>query len=370
MAPAFFFLTPVLGGPGAPRFPITEQRQVVGRAQEAQIVLPEPTVSREHAAIHCEHGVVQLQDLGSRHGTFVNSKRIQTMQLKAGDLIVFGLSLVLRLEQSSRPIAATPTLVAVGEDGVTQVGGSPSPRHITGRHELRPRIDAAGTLAPAPQLQWLGPALQQLAALGAASSELLPALQRSLQGLLAALDEQPHRLPANLRRELIAAQQRLDAAVEAGALARVPGQPLLLLDAVRSAANELAAEAARHHVHFDLDVPHELQVRAQPSRLRAALTNLLANAVLASPPGAPVTVEARPDESHVVLTISDLAAPVPPEVPRALIDPLTTLSDHLQPLALSLLAARHTLRPLGATVELDPLVQGPGRCVRVLLPRS
>ncbi|MBK8480091.1 MAG: FHA domain-containing protein [Proteobacteria bacterium] len=367
----YYYLTPVLGGPSGPHFPIAVHRQVIGRAQEAEIVLAEPTVSREHAAIHCEQGVVHLQDLGSRHGTFVNSRRITTAQLKTGDLVVFGLSLALRLEQSSRALAATPTQVAPGEDGVTLGDARNTRRRTTSaHHELRPRVDAAGTLSPRSRIRWFGPALHQLASLGAACTEALPALERSLEAALATLDQRPppQHLQAELQRELLGAQERLRAVVACSALRGVAGQPLALLDTVRAAVNELAGEAARHHVQFELGIPLALQVRAHPGQLRGALTTLLANAVLSSPPGATITVEARLDGGEVVLMISDVAAPVPPDVRRALADPTATLEADWQPLALSLLAARYALLPLAATVELGLPARGAGRCVRISLP--
>jgi pSer/pThr/pTyr-binding forkhead associated (FHA) protein len=94
----------MLGGPGAPRYPIEERVQLIGRSEKAEISLLEPTVSRKHASIQVKGDKVELVDLGSKHGTFVNSKRISKARLRVGDIVVFGLSLVLRVEECPDPL--------------------------------------------------------------------------------------------------------------------------------------------------------------------------------------------------------------------------------------------------------------------------
>ena len=48
----------------------------VGRGDDNEILLLDDHVSRRHATLHTEHGVVWLRDLGSANGTFVNGERI------------------------------------------------------------------------------------------------------------------------------------------------------------------------------------------------------------------------------------------------------------------------------------------------------
>lgn len=63
---------------------------ILGRSPKCDVVLGSSTVSRQHAQIIVKHGVVEIQDLGSGNGTFVNQSHIENGQrvpLKAGDQI-------------------------------------------------------------------------------------------------------------------------------------------------------------------------------------------------------------------------------------------------------------------------------------------
>jgi pSer/pThr/pTyr-binding forkhead associated (FHA) protein len=55
------------------------------------VLLPDPQVSRKHAAIRLEDGTAVIEDLGSTNGTFVNGEQISgTQQLEVGDLVRLG----------------------------------------------------------------------------------------------------------------------------------------------------------------------------------------------------------------------------------------------------------------------------------------
>ena len=80
-------------------------RHRVGRGSDNEIQLVDRSVSREHAVVLVETGRIEIKDLGSRNGTWVNGRRIEgTAPAKAGDLLRFG-SIELDLSSAGAPPA-------------------------------------------------------------------------------------------------------------------------------------------------------------------------------------------------------------------------------------------------------------------------
>lgn len=72
-------------------FELNEQkRYVIGRGEESDLVLPNVSVSREHAAVVVGQQNITLEDLESANGTLVNGDPIQQHVLKSGDEIQIG----------------------------------------------------------------------------------------------------------------------------------------------------------------------------------------------------------------------------------------------------------------------------------------
>lgn len=72
-------------------FPLKHPEITIGRKDDCDIRVPLAEVSRHHAKVSITKGKVQVKDLGSANGTFVNNKRIQSPQsLNAGDHLVVG----------------------------------------------------------------------------------------------------------------------------------------------------------------------------------------------------------------------------------------------------------------------------------------
>ncbi|MEO8219012.1 MAG: FHA domain-containing protein [Acidobacteriota bacterium] len=72
-------------------FPLATGMNVIGRDDQASIVVDSPLISRAHARIIIQGQSATIEDLGSKNGTFVESTRVdRPHRLKDGDVIHFG----------------------------------------------------------------------------------------------------------------------------------------------------------------------------------------------------------------------------------------------------------------------------------------
>src|SRR5437868_7517658 len=72
------------------RVPLDHVPFQIGRQPESHLIIRDSRVSRTHARIISENGRYVLEDLSSRHGTFVNGKRVARRVLENSDKIEFG----------------------------------------------------------------------------------------------------------------------------------------------------------------------------------------------------------------------------------------------------------------------------------------
>jgi hypothetical protein len=79
-------------------FPLDKDGMLIGRESQSDIAIADAAVSRKHAWMTCTRGKWAIEDLGSRNGTRVNHRSIQTAVLHDGDKIQIGsVELVFRL---------------------------------------------------------------------------------------------------------------------------------------------------------------------------------------------------------------------------------------------------------------------------------
>ncbi len=80
-------------------FPLPDSLTVIGRRQGCDLCIPLMEVSRRHCQLNLDGGKLTLRDLGSRNGTYVNSQRVEEVELTAGDKIGIGpLSFVVQID--------------------------------------------------------------------------------------------------------------------------------------------------------------------------------------------------------------------------------------------------------------------------------
>ena len=187
--------------------------------------------------------------------------------------------------QASVPVPKVPELAALAGDVntlATELASTETRRtRLLGEvaHEMRTPLTALegymeglidGVFAPEPEI------------LGAASDEL-----RRLR-----------RLADDLSALSRAEEQRLD----------LHPADTDLADLARRAAGRLAPQFSDGHVTLTVHAPGSLPVRADPDRITQILTNIIGNALAATPAAGTVTVDARTTGQRAQVAVSDTGA--------------------------------------------------------------
>jgi pSer/pThr/pTyr-binding forkhead associated (FHA) protein len=102
-----------------------EGEHTIGRSVANSVSIDEKGVSRRHCRVSVTSGVVEIEDLGSRFGTFVNNNLIRKHQLNIGDKIRLGdafLEIVSAevATDSQAPVTPSPTADPYLDPAVTQ----------------------------------------------------------------------------------------------------------------------------------------------------------------------------------------------------------------------------------------------------------
>ena len=71
-------------------FELSADEVIIGRGEEADLMLPNISVSRQHARILCGAQGVNIEDLDSDNGVLVNNQKVEQQRLLSGDEIQIG----------------------------------------------------------------------------------------------------------------------------------------------------------------------------------------------------------------------------------------------------------------------------------------
>ncbi len=91
-------------------FPLRQGQTLIGRSPYCSLVISSGRVSREHAIVILTGSTLELEDLGSSNGTFLNGKKIQERrELALGDAIRIGTEFLEVVEVGSDERARAKT---------------------------------------------------------------------------------------------------------------------------------------------------------------------------------------------------------------------------------------------------------------------
>jgi hypothetical protein len=92
----------------------------IGRNSANDIVLNEPVVSGEHAALQLGAKVATITDLNSTNGTFVNGERVNKRSLQHNDVVGIGSHELRYVDNAVQDFASTLVLQHKPEDAAAQ----------------------------------------------------------------------------------------------------------------------------------------------------------------------------------------------------------------------------------------------------------
>lgn len=131
---------------------------IIGREPPADIVVPAPQVSAQHARIeHVRDDTYLITDLDSRNGTWVNGQRIQSSFVRPGDVIGLGSHRVDVAAWRHLIPAAGPTIGSPAPAVQEQAPFAPAPpaypvASVTASPPAPPPMPAPGAARGAPGL--------------------------------------------------------------------------------------------------------------------------------------------------------------------------------------------------------------------------
>ncbi len=101
-------------------FAITRGVTTIGRGDDCVFRIPLMSISRQHCKLIKSDDELQIHDMGSSNGTYINNHRVNETVLKAGDRITLGpATFTVQINgkpEQIAPASTTTTKVAKSED--------------------------------------------------------------------------------------------------------------------------------------------------------------------------------------------------------------------------------------------------------------
>ncbi len=141
-----------------------------------------------------------------------------------------------------------------------------------------------------------------------------------------------------------------------------------LREVAAAACESLASAAEAQSVTIDVDIPENLELPLERSRVERVFSNLVGNALEAMPEGGRVGISARVQSGSAVVEVRDTGPGIAPEIRARIFDPFVS-SGKRNGLGLGLALSRQTVLDHGGDMWVAP-EPGPGACFCFRLPMA
>lgn len=137
---------------------VLEAELTIGR-EGCDVVLPDPEVSRRHAALRVTGDGAAVEDFGSTNGTFVNDQRVQGVRaLQDGDVVRFGnTEWELRGAAAAAPVGSPQVTAARAVPAEPPTAAQPAPPAPQAPPAAAPAAAAPVAAGAAPAAAPVGP---------------------------------------------------------------------------------------------------------------------------------------------------------------------------------------------------------------------
>jgi signal transduction histidine kinase/CheY-like chemotaxis protein len=300
----------------------------IGRSPDATVMVDDPGVSRLHARIkRVDNGAFEVEDLGSKNGTFVNGSRVEQGAAALGDKIRVGPRVVLTL--ASFDVVEEQVVQRQRLETVGRLGAGIA-------HDLNNVLAAlhAGTAF-----------LQQLSA----DTELGdPRVRECLRDLVVATNQGAELTRGILR--IVRGKRSVREPVDLGSLA---------VEVAR-----ILRHTIDHSIHVETTVQPEVVVHGNHSELQQVLLNLCLNARDAMPHGGKLNVRVRltqppadlglpTDRPAALLEVSDTGVGIDAETRAKIFEPFFSTKPESAGFGIGLSTVRDLVKLHGGRITLD-----------------